>query len=280
MAAEVLCAYPNHNKPFKICTDAYNYQLGAWIMQDNHPVPVAYYGRKLNSAQRNHATIDKKLLCVVATLKEFWSMLLGTELHIYIDHKNILNVGDLSEWQLCWIFYVDEHGPTIHYIEGPCNIIADKFSRLLRIDVPSTLVGKKAAHVVSNSESKSLYSSLTDDKEILQCFLNLPCCSFNKEKEKRPKKCRKCSADTLSLACNGNNHFCDSNAEHCYLNLPEDMVEENSLDLENIKEKQDEDNDLHQSLTKHPTWYSCKNINDINNILCYTKPGDNATNGK
>ncbi len=54
------------------------------------------------------------------------------------------------------------------------------------------------------------------------------------------------------------------------------MVEDNCLDLENIKEKQDEDNDLHQSLTKHPTWYSRKNINDINNILCHTKPGDNA----
>ena len=27
----------------------------------------------------------------------------------------------------------------------------------------------------------------------------------------------------------------------------EDMVEENPLDFENIKEKQDEDNDLHQS---------------------------------
>ncbi len=35
--------------------------------------------------------------------------------------------------------------------------------------------------------------------------------------------------------------------EHCYLNLPEDMVEDNPLDLENIKEKQDEDNDLSQS---------------------------------
>jgi hypothetical protein len=33
-------------------------------------------------------------------------------------------------------------------------------------------------------------------------------------------------------------------AEHCYLNLPEDMVEDNPLDSENIKEKQDEDNDL------------------------------------
>ena len=106
--------------------------------------------------------------------------------------------------------------------------------------MPSTLVGKKAAHVVSDSELESLYSSLINNEEILQCFLNLPCCSFNKEKDKRPKKCRKCSADTHSLAYNGNNYFCDSNAEHCYLNLPEDMVEDNPLDLENIKEKKDE----------------------------------------
>ena len=205
-------------------------------MQDNRP--VAYYSTKINSAQCNHATIDKELLCVVATLKEFRSMLLGAELDLYTDHKNILNVGNLSEWRLHWISYVDEYGPTIHYIEGPHNVIADTFSRLSRKDVPSTLVGKKATHVVSDSELELLYLSLIDDKEILQCFLNLPCCSFNKEKEKRPKKCRKCSAVTHSSAYNGNNHFCDSNAKHCYLNLPEDMVEDNPLDLENIKEKQ------------------------------------------
>jgi hypothetical protein len=207
-------------------------------------------------------------------------MLLGAELQVYTDHKNILNVGDSSERRLPWISYVDEYGPTIHYIEGPCNVIVDIFSRLLHKDVPSTLVGKKATQVVSNSELESLYSSLIDNKEILSCFLNLLCCSLNKEKEKRPKKHRKCSADTHSLAYNGNNHFCDSNAEHCYLNLPEDMVEDNPLDLENIKEKQDEDNDLQQSLTKYPTWYSCKNINDVNDIMCYIKPGDNAANWK
>jgi hypothetical protein len=198
--------------PFKIYTDASNYQLGACIMQDDRP--VANYSGKLNSAQCNYATINKELLHVVAKLREFLSMLLCAELHIYTDHKNILNVGNLSEWRLHWISYVDEYGSNIHYIEGPRNVIADTFSRLSRKDVPSTLVGKKAAHVVSDSELESLYLSLIDDKEILQHFLNLPCCLLNNEKEKRPKKRRKYYADTHSSACNGNNHFCDSNAEH------------------------------------------------------------------
>jgi hypothetical protein len=111
-------------------------------------------------------------------------MLLGAEFHFYIDHKNILNVGNLSGQQIRWISYVDEYGPIIHYIEGPCNVIAGTFSRLFCKDVPSALMGKEATHVVSDSELESLYLSLIDNKEILQYFLNLPCYSFNKEKEK------------------------------------------------------------------------------------------------
>jgi hypothetical protein len=33
--------------------------------------------------------------------------------------------------------------------------------------------------------------------------------------------------------------FCNSTGKKCHLNLPEDMVEDNPLDLENIKERQD-----------------------------------------
>ncbi len=95
MAADVICTYPNHNKPFRIHTDASNNQLGACIMQDD--IPVAYYSKKLNSAQMNYAAIDKELLCVIVTLREFCSMLLGAELHIHTEHKNILNVDDSSE---------------------------------------------------------------------------------------------------------------------------------------------------------------------------------------
>jgi hypothetical protein len=77
---------------------------------------------------------------------------------------------------------------------------------------------------------------------------------------------------------NQNHCHYDVTVEQCYLNLPKDMVEDNPLDLENIKEKQDEDGRLTQSTVEHLTWYSHKTINDVEDILCYTKPGDNADN--
>ncbi len=190
-------------------------------------------------------------------------------------------------------------------MKGPRNGIASTFAMLLCNDESSFLVGKKAANVISNSESDNdnelLYSSIMDDKEILDCLLNLPCISSNKNRKKRHMKCRKThdrkilSDDTdMNWHCHHHqirHHDTDTtwhcrHQHHChhnvtieqYLNLPEDMVEDNPLDLEKIRERQDEDDNLTQSAVRHPTWYSCKTINDVEDILCYTKPGDNAAN--
>ena len=86
--SEVLQLYPDHNCPFAIYTNTSNHQLGGCIMQDEQP--VSYCSKKLNTQQqRYNSAMEKELLLIVYTLSEFCSMILGANLTIYIDHKNL-----------------------------------------------------------------------------------------------------------------------------------------------------------------------------------------------
>jgi hypothetical protein len=69
MAADALAAYPGHNKRFDVYTGASDFQLGACIIQEGRP--VAYFLQKLTKSQQNYTTMEKDMLSIVATLKEF-----------------------------------------------------------------------------------------------------------------------------------------------------------------------------------------------------------------
>ncbi len=112
------------------------------------------------------------------------------------------------------------------------------------------MVGKKQpAAFISNPESNvedtplDNYFSWTDDQEMLQYFTHLP-------------------------------------DEECYLNLPNDLITDNPLDIENIKENQDTDDTLQQQTEKYPDRFLRQRVVMVDNVLCYVKPGDSPNNWK
>ena len=128
MCQEVLLSYPDFTKPFEIYTDASKYQLGAVIMQDK--CPIAFYSRKLSASQLNYTTTERELLAIVETLKEFRTILLGQRITVYTDHKNLTYKVFNTERVMRWRLLCEEYSPTLVYLKGEHNVMADALSRL------------------------------------------------------------------------------------------------------------------------------------------------------
>ena len=106
-----LIAYPDFNKKFSIHTDASKTQLGAVISRDGRP--IAFYSRKLNSAQTRYTVTERELLSIVETLKEFRNILLGQRIQVYTDHLNLTHVNFNTERVMRWRLILEEYGPEL-----------------------------------------------------------------------------------------------------------------------------------------------------------------------
>jgi hypothetical protein len=110
-----------HKKPFHLYTDASDHQLGAVIIQDKKP--IAFYARKLNTAQKQYTTTERELLSAIETCKEYKNILL--EYHqsiiVFTDHKNnTFNGLKASDRVLltCWLLLLEEYEVTFEYLSG------------------------------------------------------------------------------------------------------------------------------------------------------------------
>ncbi len=156
LSTEVLLASPVFDKPFTIHTDASHRQLGAVISQDDRP--IAFYSRKLNDAQTRYTTTERELLSIVETLKEFRMILLGHDIIIWTDHKNLIHNDFKTERVLRWRLLMEEYRLDIRYIKGPDNIVADSLSRL-----PTTNNPEKPYIMPSREELADSFAQDTED---------------------------------------------------------------------------------------------------------------------
>ena len=173
VAGDALLAYPDHNLPFVIETDASDFQLGAVIKQNDRP--IAYYTRKLNTAQKNYTTIEKELLSIVETFREFRDVLLGAKITVFTDHKNLTHKLSSFTTQrvMRWRLLLEEFAPTFLYKPGETNTIADALSR-----VPTSRTERESTRadpfLVAPNTTNETYTVVLDDFPLADCFLEYP----------------------------------------------------------------------------------------------------------
>jgi RNase H-like domain found in reverse transcriptase len=169
VAEEAFLQYPDHNKPFHIYADASDYQMGSVQMQKGKP--VTFFSKKLNVAQRSYTTREKN--CSLSeTLKEYRTMLHGCrELHIYTDHKNLTFNKLQTQRVFRWKLFIEEYGPTFHYIECKQNTTADALSCLPFVEKPVSHPSVSSSTVKTNN---AFFSMAIDDADLCECFVHLP----------------------------------------------------------------------------------------------------------
>ena len=196
ISTDALLMYPGPTMPYDVESDASDYQLGSVIKQNNRP--VAYFSRKLNSAQKNYTTIEKELLSIIETFKEFRSILLGSRIRVHTDHKNLthdmttFNTQRILRWQL----QLEEFKPIFLFKTGTSNVLADALSRLptdshshivarhLPAHTPTwvsqlpvtdqTLVQQLPADTYTTGQPLPPHSILTSTPELAKCLLEHP----------------------------------------------------------------------------------------------------------
>jgi hypothetical protein len=71
-------------------------------------------------------------------------MLLGADIHVFTDHKNLMFDTFKTQHVLHWHAKIEEFSPMLHYIEDPGNILANNLSRLHCLVTPAQIAeGKK-----------------------------------------------------------------------------------------------------------------------------------------
>ena len=131
-------SYPDFNKPFEIHTDSSHTQLGAVISQNNKPIAF-FIQENFNWLKHDIQPLNVSCYLLLKHLKEFKNILLGQQIVVYTDHKSLSYKNFNMEYVMRWQLLIKEFGPTIEYIKGPKNIVANALSRLDLISLPSNV---------------------------------------------------------------------------------------------------------------------------------------------
>uniref|UniRef100_A0A9J7WVK0 ribonuclease H n=1 Tax=Cyprinus carpio carpio TaxID=630221 RepID=A0A9J7WVK0_CYPCA len=135
LTSEPVLRAPDFNRPFLVQTDASDTGLGAVLSQviDSEEHPVIYISRKLTSAERRYAAVEKEALAIKWAVLELHYYLLGRQFTLITDHAPLqwmARAKDTNARVTRWFFALQDFHFTVQHRAGTANANADGLSRI------------------------------------------------------------------------------------------------------------------------------------------------------
>ena len=133
----------------------------------------------------------------VINSEEFRSMLLGADITVFTDHRNLTFQNFNTQRVLRWRCFIEEYAPKLNYLPGKLNVLADAFSRLPRFDDDEVAEGKTESP--TSGDNSLFYDdvfSLVDDPELTRYSNHEPksdCQRYRRAHASHSWKCTSCN---------------------------------------------------------------------------------------
>ncbi|XP_063370343.1 uncharacterized protein LOC134658621 [Cydia amplana] len=137
LSKATLLAHPDSDAELALQTDASDVAIGAVLQQRKNGLwePLAFFSKKLNSAQQKYSPYDRELLVIYEAIKYFRYMVEARSFTILTDHKPLTfafmtNRDKCSPRQFRYLDFISQFSTDIRFVSGKDNIVADALSRI------------------------------------------------------------------------------------------------------------------------------------------------------
>ena len=135
LMSEDVLAFPDASKTFDLYCDSSDDCIGSCLTQNDSegiPRPIYFISHQLDRAKRRWCISEKEAYSIIYSLNKLRSIIYGSRLNIYTDHRPLLALqsGSLNNAKLQrWALILADYNAKIIYLPGTRNSTADYFSR-------------------------------------------------------------------------------------------------------------------------------------------------------
>ena len=181
LADATLLVHPDPNAHTSVAVDPSSTALGGVLQQhqDGQWCPLAFFSRKLSSAERNYSRFGRELLAIYSTIKHFLYFLKGRPFTVLTDHKPFCyslatSSSRHSPREIRHLAFTSEFTTDIQHISGVDNPVADAFSRVNALTVPEQDLNLNQFAVDQQADAELQHLRLSPTCSLQWCEVSLP----------------------------------------------------------------------------------------------------------